>query len=86
MTQNLPAKTYREFRYEKMSSLCVRRVPRGEGGDCEDFALYTAASFVLGLGTLSWFSRTAREGVGHAVCLSYEKGIISDGYTYFELG
>ncbi len=81
-------KTYREFRYEENEfALRPDEFLAAKGGDCEDFALYTAGLLRFwGWEPYLGFLGPAREGVGHAVCLSYEKGIISDGYTYFELG
>ncbi|HOY89900.1 MAG TPA: hypothetical protein PKZ09_09025, partial [Bacillota bacterium] len=80
-------KTYREFRYEA-NELALRpdEFLEAKGGDCEDFALYTAGLLRFWgwepyLGSLG----PARGGVGHAVCLSYEEGSFSGGYTYFEV-
>lgn len=80
-------KTYREFRYEG-NELALRpdEFLEATGGDCEDFALYTAGLLRFWgwepyLGSLG----PSRGGVGHAVCLSYEEGRFSGAYTYFEV-
>lgn len=80
-------KTYREFRYEA-NELALRpdEFIKAKGGDCEDFALYTAGLLRFWgwepyLGSIG----PARGGVGHAVCLSYEEGSFSKLYTYYEL-
>ena len=80
-------KTYRDFRYE--SNLLALRPDEflaAGGGDCEDFALYTAGLLRFWgwepyLGSLG----PASGGVGHAVCLSYEEGSFPGGFTYFEV-
>jgi len=79
--------THRNFRYEA-NELALRPddfLARG-GGDCEDFALYTAGllrywGWEPYIGSLAG----SDSGIGHAVCLSYEDGSIPDGFTYFEL-
>ncbi len=80
-------KTYRDFQYEA-NELALRpdEFLEANGGDCEDFALYTAGLLRFWgwdpyIGSLG----PSRGGIGHAVCLSYEEGSFSGLYTYFEL-
>jgi len=79
--------TYRKFRYEG-NELALRpdEFLAAGGGDCEDFALYTAGllrywGWEPYIGSLA----ASDSGIGHAVCLSYEEGSFPDGFTYFEL-
>ena len=80
-------KTYREFKYgANETALRPDEFLQALGGDCEDFALYTAGLLRFWgwepyLGALG----SARGGVGHALCLSYEEGSFSSSYTYFEV-
>lgn len=80
-------KTYREFRYEA-NELALRpdEFLEAKGGDCEDFALYTAGLLRFWgwepyLGTFG----LAGGGVGHAVCLSFEEGAFPRAYTWFQI-
>ena len=80
-------KTYREFRYES-NKLALRpdEFLAAGGGDCEDFALYTAGLLRFWgwepyLGSLA----SSKSAIGHAVCLSYEEGAFPKGYEYFRL-
>jgi hypothetical protein len=80
-------KTCREFRYES-NELALRpdEFLAAGGGDCEDFALYTAGLLRFWgwepyLGSLA----ASRGSIGHAVCLSYEEGAIPKDFEYFEL-
>jgi len=80
-------KTFREFEY-RSNKLALRpdEFLAAGGGDCEDFALYTA-------GLLRFWGREpyigslgpAGSGSGHAVCLSFEAGSIPAGYTRFTI-
>jgi hypothetical protein len=81
------AKTYREFRYES-NTLALRpdEFLAAGGGDCEDFALYTAGLLRFWgwepyIGSLA----ASKSGIGHAVCLSYEEGTFPEDFEYFEL-
>ncbi len=79
--------TYRKFRY-KANELALRpdEFLAAGGGDCEDFALYTAGllrywGWEPYIGSLAG----SDSGIGHAVCLSYEEGSFPDGFTYFDI-
>ena len=80
-------KTYRDFRYEaNETALRPDEFLAAGGGDCDDFALFTAGLLRFWgwepyLGCLG----PSRGGTGHAVCLSYEEGSISPSFTYFTL-
>jgi hypothetical protein len=80
-------KTYREFRYlSNETALRPDEFIAAGGGDCEDFALYTAGLLRFWgwepyIGSLA----SSRNTTGHAVCLSYEEGAFPKGYTYFEI-
>lgn len=80
-------RTYRDFRYEA-NELALRpdEFMTAGGGDCEDFALYTAGllrywGWEPYIGSLAG----SASGIGHAVCLSYEEGSFPDSFTYFDL-
>jgi hypothetical protein len=80
-------KTFNEFRYEN-NELALRpdEFLEAGGGDCEDYALYTAGLLRFWgwepyLGSFG----PSRGGIGHAVCLSYEEGSIAGNFTYFEV-
>lgn len=81
-------KTYREFRYEANEpALRPDQFLAAGGGDCEDFALYTAGLLRFWgwepyLGVLA-SSRSA--STGHAVCLSYEEVSFPGSYTWFKI-
>jgi hypothetical protein len=80
-------KTYNEFRYESNdSALRPDEFLHVGGGDCDDFALYSAGllrfwGWELYLGCLS----PGRGTEGHAICLSYEEGTFSSSFTYFDV-
>jgi hypothetical protein len=78
---------YREFRYMP-NELALRpdEFLAAGGGDCEDFALYTAGLLRFWgwepyIGSLA----ASRGSTGHAVCLSFEEGAFPKGYTYFDI-
>jgi len=81
-------RAFTAFRYES-NRLALRPdefLEKG-GGDCEDFALYTAGLLRFWgwepyIGSL----RPDSDREGHAVCLSYEGTKAPDGFTYFEIG
>jgi len=79
--------TFSEFRYEaNETALRPDEFLAAGGGDCEDFALYTAGLLRFWgwepyLGSLAASERST----GHAVCLSFEEGSFPQGYTYFEI-
>lgn len=79
--------TYNEFRYEG-NPLALRpdQFLAAGGGDCEDFALYTAGLLRFWgwepyLGSMG----SSRGSPGHAVCLSFEGGSFPGGFSYFDL-
>ena len=78
-------KTYKEFRYESNDvALRPDKFLTTGGGDCDDFALYTAGllrfwGWEPSLGCLS----PGRGKDGHAVCLSYEESPFPDSFTYY---
>jgi len=77
---------YLEFQYEE-NELALRPdefLARG-GGDCEDFALYTAGLLRFWGWDPYLGSIGPVRGTGHAVCLSYEDGAFPGRYTYFTL-
>jgi len=80
-------KSYREFRYEANDrALRPDEFLQAGGGDCDDFALYSAGLLRFWgwepyLGSLAG----SRNGVGHAVCLSFEEGSVPGGFTWFDL-
>jgi hypothetical protein len=80
-------KTYKEFRYESNDvALRPDEFLHAGGGDCDDFALYSAGLLRFWgwepyLGCLS----PGRGKEGHAICLSYEEGSFSSSFTYFDL-
>ncbi|MDX9958026.1 MAG: hypothetical protein AB7T74_06110 [Clostridia bacterium] len=80
-------KTYNEFRYEDNEfALRPDEFLDAGGGDCEDFALYTAGLLRFWgwepyLGSFG----PAGNGIGHAVCLSYEEGSFARTFTYYEV-
>jgi hypothetical protein len=82
------SRTYREFLYiENELALRPDEFLSAGGGDCEDFALYTAGLLRFWgwdpyIGSLA----PSKGATGHAICLSYEEGDFPKGYTYFELG
>ncbi len=80
-------KTYREFRYES-NALALRpdEFLATGGGDCDDFALYTAGLLRFWgwepyLGCLS--PGDGKEG--HAICLSHEEEPFSKAYAYYDV-
>ncbi|NLJ46492.1 MAG: WYL domain-containing protein [Treponema sp.] len=86
--QAFQEKTWREFRYEPNEpALRPDQFLAAGGGDCEDFALYTAGLLRFWgwepyLGILA----PSRHGsTGHAVCLSYEEGSFPGSYTWFQV-
>lgn len=80
-------KTYKEFRYENNEfALRPDEFLEVGGGDCEDYALYTAGLLRFWgwepyLGSFG----PSQSGIGHAVCLSYEEGNLPGNFTYFEV-
>jgi len=80
-------RTYRDFRYEANEpALRPDEFLAAGGGDCEDFALYTAGLLRYWgwdpyIGSLAG----SASGIGHAVCLSYEEGSFPEGFMYFDL-
>jgi hypothetical protein len=80
-------RTYRDFRYEP-NELALRpdQFLKAGGGDCEDFALYTAGLLRF-WGWEPYIASFAgsRTSIGHAVCFSYEEGAFPKGYTYYEI-
>jgi hypothetical protein len=80
-------RTFREFRYEANErALRPDEFLAAGGGDCEDFALYTAGLLRF-WGWEPYIASFAgsNEGTGHAVCLSYEEGAFPSDYTYFRI-
>ena len=81
-------KTYKDFRYEPNDvALRPDEFLHIGGGDCDDFALYSAGLLRFWgwqpyLGCLS----PGRGDVGHAICLSYEEGSFSSSFTYYDIG
>jgi hypothetical protein len=79
--------TYRDFSYKDNDyALRPDLFLAAGGGDCEDFALYTAGL----LRFWGWEPYIASfapssSGIGHAVCFSYEEGAIPAGYSYVSL-
>lgn len=79
--------TYRDFAYrENRLALRPDEFLAEGGGDCEDFALYTAALLRF-WGWIPYLASLAPKayGTGHALCLSFEEGSIPAGFTYYEL-
>jgi hypothetical protein len=79
--------TDNEFRYES-NDIALRpdEFLHAGGGDCDDFALYSAGLLRFWgwepyLGCLS----PGRGKEGHAICLSYEDGSFSSSFTYFDV-
>lgn len=86
--QAFQEQTSREFRYESNEpALRPDEFLAAGGGDCEDFALYTAGLLRFWgwepyLGILA----TAKgSSIGHAVCLSFEEGSFTGSYTWFQV-
>jgi hypothetical protein len=80
-------KTFHEFRYEANDrALRPDEFLRAGGGDCDDFALYSAGLLRF-WGWEPYLASLAgsRNGVGHAVCFSFEEGSIPGGFTWFDL-
>lgn len=80
-------KTLREFRYQS-NDLALRPdefLAKG-GGDCEDFALYTAGLLRF-WGWEPYIASLAQSAssVGHAICLSYEEGAIPKNFEYYTI-
>jgi hypothetical protein len=79
--------TYRNFSYiDNDYALRPDLFLAAGGGDCEDFALYTAGL----LRFWGWEPYIASfapssHGIGHAVCLSFEEGSIPAAYSYYTL-
>jgi len=80
-------KTYREFRYQS-NALALRpdEFLAAGGGDCEDFALYTAGllrfwGWVPYIGSFA----ASKGSIGHAVCLSFEEGAFPKNFEYFDI-
>ena len=80
-------KTYKEFRYESNDvALRPDEFLAAGGGDCDDFALYTAGLLRFWgwepyLGCLS--PGDGKEG--HAICLSHEEEPFSKAYAYYDV-
>lgn len=80
-------RTFRTFRYEANEfALRPDEFLATGGGDCEDFALYTAGLLRF-WGWEPYIASFAgsKDGYGHAVCLSYEEGAFPAGYAYFQI-
>jgi len=80
-------KTYREFRYQA-NDLALRpdEFLAAGGGDCEDFALYTASLLRFwGWKPFIGSFAASKGSTGHAVCLSYEEGAFPKDYEYFKI-
>jgi hypothetical protein len=80
-------KTYQEFRYGS-NELALRpdEFLEAGGGDCEDYALYTAGLLRFwGWDPYLGSFGPSGSGIGHAVCLSYEEGSFPGPFTYFEV-
>jgi len=80
-------RTYRNFRYEANEpALRPDEFMTAGGGDCEDFALYTAGLLrYWGWEPYIGLLAGSEYEIGHVVCLSYEEGSFPDGFTYFDI-
>lgn len=80
-------KTYAEFKYlQNETALRPDRFVAEGGGDCEDFALYTAGLLRFwGWEPYLGAFGPAGGGDGHMVCLSFEAGSFPKGYSYFDV-
>ncbi|HOV39092.1 MAG TPA: WYL domain-containing protein [Spirochaetales bacterium] len=80
-------KTVLAFKYQE-NELALRpdKFIAAGGGDCEDFALYTAGLLRFwGWESYIGLLRPEYESPGHAVCLSYETEPFSESYVYYNL-
>jgi len=85
--ESFQKKILREFTYiSNEYALDPEEFLEAGGGDCEDFALYTAGllRFWGWEPYIASFAST-KSSSGHAVCFSYEEGTFPKGYTYYDL-
>ena len=81
-------KTYKQFRYiNNDTALRPDQFVAQGGGDCEDFALYTAGllRFWGWEPYIASFSPGGGSDPGHALCFSYEAGSLPGAYRYYRL-